>query len=128
MKASMKVNSKVIVEAEGETVADVFANLARLADVLGAAQKCGWCGSEQIQPRVRDAKGFRFFELTCMEPKCGARFSFGQLKEPKGALFPKRKDDQGNLLPNGGWSIWQGDQSRPVQGRSPGDDSEPIPY
>jgi hypothetical protein len=114
MKAQMKVNARLIVEGEGETVADVFEKIANLAAVLGAADKCGCCGGTAIIPQVRDAQGYRYYELRCLNAACGAQFSFGQHKDTKGSLFPKRKDENGNLKPNAGWSIWQGAKQEPV--------------
>ena len=40
----------------------------------------------------------------------GAALSFGQHKKGD-TLFPKRKDEKGNWLENGGWHKWQKDQS-----------------
>lgn len=110
MKAVYRVNERVTVEADGMTVADVFEGVARLASVLGAATKCGCCGSAAILPRVKDAQGFRFHELVCQESKCGATFSFGQHKDVKGSLFPKFSDEHGRPKPNAGWSIYRGRQ------------------
>lgn len=95
MKVTVKVSEGVTVEADGATVAEVFEQVARIADVFAAQTSCGLCqGRYRFQ--VRDAKGYRFYELACLNPKCGARFPFGQLKEVKGGLFPK-----------GPWSIWR---------------------
>jgi hypothetical protein len=48
-------------------------------------------------------EGNDYFEIRCAD--CGAILAFGQHK--KGVtLFPKRKDDDGNYLPNRGWHKW----------------------
>ena len=36
---------------------------------------------------------------------CGAKLAFGANKKG-GGLFPKRKDADGNWLPDGGWQKW----------------------
>ena len=52
---------------------------------------------------VRNVDGNDYYELRCND--CGAVLAFGQHKKG-GTLFPKRKDDEGNYLPNKGWHKW----------------------
>ena len=42
---------------------------------------------------------------------CGATLAFGQHKKG-GTLLPKRKDENGNWLENGGWHKWQKDSKK----------------
>ena len=41
--------------------------------------------------------------MRCMD--CGARLAFGSHKKG-GGMFPKRKDADGNYLPDRGWQKW----------------------
>ncbi len=109
MKVQYKVNPRTIIEAEGETAADVFAKLSALAQVFAHGEKCGSCGSAGVIPQVREPQGFKYFEFMCVG--CGCRFPLGQLKEPKGGLFPKHKNDDGSVKPHGGWEKYTADQA-----------------
>ena len=127
MKVQMKVGSKVIVEAEGDSPKQVFERVAALAGIFGAAGKCGCCGCPEIVPQVRQPQGFTYYELVCLNPDCGATLTFGQNKEG-GGLFPKRERGQN------GWEVYQGPAqgvpAGPVgRGRpAPRDDDGPLPY
>jgi hypothetical protein len=63
--------------------------------------KCGNCQSENISPIHRKAKGYDFYEWKCGE--CHHSLRFGLTIEDH-VLFPKRKSDNGEWLPNGGWA------------------------
>ena len=56
---------------------------------------------------VRSVEGNDYYELRC--GNCGGILSFGQHKKG-GTLFPKRKDDNNNYLPNKGWHKWVKDK------------------
>lgn len=101
MKVQLKVGPRIIVEAEGETIKDVYSRVSALAGIFACADKCGCCGSQEIIPQVREPQGFTYYELQCLA--CHARLSFGQNKEG-GGLFPKR--DKGK----NGWEVWQGNR------------------
>lgn len=96
-------DSRMSVEVEGKDNKDVFAQLALFQEVY-EHRVCGACESSRIRFSVREVQGNTYYELVCMD--CGARLSFGQ-KKADGSLFPKRKDKEGNWLPNGGWVKWQ---------------------
>lgn len=98
MKVQLKVGAKAVVEAEGESIKQVFERVAALAGVFACADKCGACGGSDIIPQVREPQGYTYFELQCLG--CGARLQFGQNKEG-GGLFPKR--DKGK----NGWDVYQ---------------------
>ena len=101
----MKVTKRVgdlTIEVEGETQKDIFKALAGAEEVFGE-NTCGKCGSTNIRCIVRMNDGNEFYEMRCMD--CGARLAFGSHKKG-GGMFPKRRDADGNYLPNNGWQKW----------------------
>ena len=52
--------------------------------------------------------GNDYYAIHCQT--CGAELALGQ-KKTGDTLFIKRKDKDGNILPNGGWKKWQTDTS-----------------
>jgi DNA-directed RNA polymerase subunit RPC12/RpoP len=101
----MKVVKKVgdlSFEVEGETQRDVFKEIASFEEVFGA-NTCGKCSSTNVRFVVRENDGNEYFEVRCTD--CGAKLSFGSHKKG-GGLFPRRKDADGNWLPDGGWVKW----------------------
>lgn len=97
-----KTIGNLTVHFEGETQKDIFKQLSSLEEVFGE-KACGKCGSENLRFVVRENDGNEFYELRCMD--CGAKLSFGAHKKG-GGLFPKRKDSDGNWLPDKGWQKW----------------------
>jgi hypothetical protein len=102
MKLHYKINDKLSVEIEGSGQKEIFKELAVLQEVFGE-NKCGLCGNNTIRFMSRNVDDNDYYELRC---DCGGILAFGQHKKG-GTLFPKRKDDQGNYLPNKGWHKWQ---------------------
>lgn len=103
----MKVNytnksGRLSVELTGDTQREVFEQLASFQEVFDQSV-CGKCGSTDISYRVRNVEDNLYYEVVCNE--CGARLSFGSMKKG-GGLFPKRKDGDGNWLPDRGWVKW----------------------
>ena len=101
----MKVNynlNRMNVEFEGDTVRDVWKQLAFFQEVFGESA-CGKCGSENLRFVVRENEGNEYYELRCID--CGARLAFGANKQG-GGLFPRRKDADGNWLDDKGWQKW----------------------
>lgn len=101
----MSSNKKMTVEIEGD-IKTIFLEFGKFQEIFD--QKCGKCGSDNIHFLVRnatDAKGktYKYYEARCMD--CGATLAFGQLEDGSG-LFPKRKDEEGNWLPDKGWVKW----------------------
>lgn len=102
MKLTRHLSMMVSVEADGDTVAEVFERLAQLEEVFTACPSCGLCKSDRITYRVRlDAEGNKYYEAVCLA--CRGEFRFGQRRTPAGVLFPQLKDGSGNIKPDGGW-------------------------
>ena len=101
MKAKFKVN-KLSVEFEADSVREIWKQLSTFQEVFGETS-CGKCGSENLRFVVRENDGNEYYELRCVD--CGAKLAFGANKKG-GGLFPKRKDADGNWLPDGGWQKW----------------------
>lgn len=101
MEVTKKVGSLTIT-FEGETQKDIVKQLSSLEEVFGESV-CGKCGSENLRWVVRENDGNEYYELRCLD--CGAKLAFGVNKKG-GGLFPKRKDGEGNWLPDKGWTKW----------------------
>jgi len=97
-------NGRLTVKTIGDSQKDLFRALAVIQEVFEAETQCGCCQSEAIHFQVRSVDKFEYFELVCRA--CTARFEFGQHRNGQ-SLFPKRRDENGNLLPHGGWRIWK---------------------
>lgn len=116
MKASM-IFGGVTISAEGD-VKDVFTELAGAAEVFGN-HICGSCGSDHTSPVVRDVDGNTYYEMRCSN--CGSTLGFGQRKSD-GALYPRRKDKNGNWIDNRGWQKF----SRKTAEAAPGNNEAPF--
>lgn len=107
MKAHYRTeNGRITFELSGETAKDLFSSIAAIQEVFEADIFCGCCNESALRFVVRKVDDFDFYELRCLTPKCHAKLAFGQAKKG-GGLFPKRKDKDGNWLPNGGWEKYQ---------------------
>ena len=95
-------SGRMSVEFQVDTQTDLFQQLAFFQEVFGETA-CGKCGSENLRFVVRNVDDNLYFEIRCMD--CGARLAFGSHKKG-GGLFPKRKDAEGNWLPDNGWVKW----------------------
>ncbi len=103
MKVSYR-SGQLLFELEGAGQKEVFERLSEIQEIFGE-EKCGACKGESLRYAVRVIDDNKYFELHCTT--CRARLAFGQHKKG-GTLFPKRKDDDGNWLPNNGWIKWDG--------------------
>ena len=110
MKAKYLTNNRQLTfEIEGDTQASIFSELAAIQEIFDTEHACGICGCTKLRYVKRTVDGNDFYELRCTGVDantnrfCGARFDFGQVKKPLGTLFPKRKDKDGNWIPNRGW-------------------------
>jgi len=103
MKLTYTTNNKRIsVEIEGDSHRDLFAQIGRFQEVF-EQDCCAKCKCDDVKFVVRTVDDNQYHELRCSS--CGARLSFGSNKKG-GGLFPKRKDSEGNWLPDGGWVKW----------------------
>lgn len=97
---------EVCYEGKGFTIRQECGTFTEAFGFLGdckatfSMQKCGACGSADVSPEHRKVKGYDFYACACNA--CGCKLKFGITKEDH-ALFPKRKADNGEWLPNGGW-------------------------
>lgn len=103
-------NDKISVEIEGETQRDLFAQLGAFQEVFDETA-CGKCGSNNVKFVVRQVEDNEYYEIRCKD--CGAKLAFGCHKKG-GGLFPKRKDSEGNWLPDSGWTRWDASSKKEV--------------
>jgi hypothetical protein len=103
MKITYKASDKLQFELEGSGQKEVFKELATIQEIF-SEDKCGSCKKDDLRFIVRNVESNDYYELRCND--CGAVLAFGQHKKG-GTLFPKRKDDENNWLPNNGWHKWQ---------------------
>lgn len=104
MKAHLLVNPKLRFEVEAKDQKDMFGQLAEIEEIFSEG-KCRKCGKTNIKFIKRTIEDNDYYELQCKD--CYAKLAFGAHKKGN-TLFPKRKDADGNWLPNGGWTIWTG--------------------
>ena len=101
MKATFR-SGTLSIEVEGQSQKELFNELAKAQEVFSYAA-CGKCGGEELRFVVRNVDNNDFYELHCLTSQCRARFTFGQHKSQDDTLFPRRKNKQGDWLPNKGW-------------------------
>jgi len=102
MKLIYKATNRLEFELEGSGQKEVFKELATIQEIFGE-ETCGLCNNNNIKYVVRNVDDNDYYELKCTT--CKGILSFGQHKKG-GTLFPKRKDDKGNYMPNNGWHVW----------------------
>ncbi len=115
-------NSSLTFEIEGEGPKAIIKELAAIQEIFEAERACGVCGSDAIRFQFRQVDDFDFYELLCTAQGCRARFAFGQAKKG-GGLFPKRKDEEGKWIANGGWVKYV----KPGNGSESDDNYTPAP-
>jgi hypothetical protein len=103
MKIVFRASERLTVEVDADNQKELFKAMSAAQELVGEA-KCGACGSENLRFVVRHVEGNDYYELRCAD--CGAVLQFGQHKAG-GTLFPRRKDKEGNWLPNRGWTKYQ---------------------
>jgi hypothetical protein len=95
-------SGKLTATFDSDTPKDLFSQISSFQEVFGQCE-CGKCKSEDIRYVVRNVDDNDYYEMRCQS--CAARLSFG-LNKKGGGMFPKRKDKDGNWLPDGGWVKW----------------------
>lgn len=103
MKIQRKMNGNTVVEAEAQSMIELFEQLSQMEEIFRPGP-CRLCQGTTIGFRTREVGGVKFHEAVCLG--CGAAFAFGMRKGAGGALFPQRKDAEGKLKANSGWSRW----------------------
>ena len=117
MKAHYKTrDGRMQFEVEGQTVADIFRLVGGIQDAFESDSQCGHCGCTALRYQVRTVDSYQFYELVCTD--CAARLSLGQHKKG-GTLFPKRRDEHGNLMGNRGWEKYEPEPARTVVSEPP---------
>ena len=103
----------LVFELDASDDKQLFTKLGHLQEIFD--QKGGKCGNDDIQwvTRVVESgkKTYNYFEARCKS--CRAKLSFG-VRQEGGELFPKRKDDDGNYLPDGGWLKWSQTEQKEI--------------
>ena len=92
----------LLFELDASDERTLFEKIAHVQEVFGN-NVCGKCGNTDTKLRVRTVEDDKYYEGIC--PQCFARFSFGCHKKGN-TLFPKRKNDKGEYLPDNGWVKW----------------------
>lgn len=98
-------DGRMEVEVEGDQK-QVFRDISSFQEIFENL-KCGKCGSTNIRLVVRNVtkgnKTYEYFEARCLD--CGAKLEFGQSQD-ENTLFPKKKTEEGEWKPDGGWTKW----------------------
>jgi len=102
MKVTYTTVNGMSVELDGDDQKSIFKNLGAFQEVFDETT-CAKCGSTHVRFITRMVEDNEYFEIRCLD--CGATLSFGQTKKGN-RLFPKRKDKEGNWLPDRGWVKW----------------------
>jgi hypothetical protein len=101
---------------EGKTQADIWEQIAAFQEVFETRPVTidgAVIDGKNVQYRKRTVDGNDYYEKVYVgEDKNlrGYKLEYGSLKEPKGGLFPRRKDKDNNWLDNNGWNKWQGNK------------------
>ena len=102
MKVLYKTD-RMSIEVEGSDAKECFDKVAGAIEVFGATT-CGACDSKNTSPVTREVQGNVYREMQCHD--CGASLAFGQRKID-GALYPRRKDKDGQYINGNGWAKWR---------------------
>ena len=101
-------NGRLKVELEAESQVDLFQQLGEFQENFDETD-CGKCQSENLRFVVRNVDENLYYDLKCLD--CGSRLSFGTMKKG-GRLFPRRKNKDGEWLPDRGWVKWNPDTKK----------------
>jgi len=103
-RVTMKYQSGLEISVDAEGVKPAIQALSPFMEVFGE-DECVRCGCRTIRFEHRKKDDYNYYSAVCCGDKCGAKLDFGQKREG-GTLYPKRKDKDGNWLPNRGWLKW----------------------
>lgn len=82
--------NKVSFQVEGDNLFDVVMESQKLS--FGNVEKCGICGSDDLELEAHIAQGFKYTSIKCK--KCKASLTFGQKKEDPNTYYLRRKEDK----------------------------------
>jgi hypothetical protein len=99
---------RLVFESDLANPKEAFEWLATVHELFEEAA-CGLCGQSRLAYEVREFDGNNYYKLVCRD--CHATLDFGQRRDGSN-LFIKRKDAEGNPLPNQGWYRYQGAAAR----------------
>ena len=112
MKVTKHVNGNVTVTAEGDSMVEVFDQLASLEETFGDGQ-CGKCQGSDLTFILRKQSDYDFRELRCNNKQCRAKLIFGRPQQEDTKLYPKRyktdekgqaiRDDDNKAIVAGNW-------------------------
>ncbi|MBW3600627.1 MAG: hypothetical protein KY475_25615 [Planctomycetes bacterium] len=100
----VSTNGRLEFEGETPSVKEAFEWLSTIQELF-EENACGLCGKDHLTYEVREFDGNNYYKLVCRD--CHATLDFGQRRDGAN-LFIKRKDADGNPLPNRGWYRYQG--------------------
>lgn len=77
-------------------------NGTNLYEVVTESQKlsfndvdiCGMCKQDNLILNAREAKGYKYTEIKCLNKDCGATLTFGRKKEDEDTFFLRRREDK----------------------------------
>jgi hypothetical protein len=104
------VSGRVVFECDVANPKEAFEWLSALQELFEESA-CGLCEQNHLAYDVREHDGNNYYKLVCRD--CHAQLDFGQRRDGN-KLFAKRKDAEGNVLPNNGWYRWQGQSAKPA--------------
>jgi hypothetical protein len=70
MKVQRKIGASTIIEAEGQTLVELFEKLSQLEEIFRPGP-CGLCKATSVGFRTREVNGIKFHEAWCHG--CGSR-------------------------------------------------------
>jgi hypothetical protein len=97
-------SGNLVFESEVANPKEAFEWLSTVQELFEETA-CGLCGQSHLAYEVREYDGNNYYKLVCRD--CHATLDFGQRRDGTN-LFIKRKDAEGNTLPNRGWYRYQG--------------------
>ncbi len=115
-----------------QTPTKLISKLALLEDIK--LEPCGCCASTDVKYYAGTSQRGDFQGMLCNG--CGARLSL-MANRNTGSLFKARKDRNGGVAANSGWSIWEQREARNDEYSAPaemggaalaGDRQETIPF
>jgi len=80
-------------EVEGGKLPEV---MEKAAFAASTPDRCGICGSEEIELSSNKADAFTFIKIRCMNPDCRATANLGQYKDGSGGFWKKFEKWTGN--------------------------------